>query len=26
VLRPDQQQKFDDFLDRRPPPPDRRPQ
>ena len=26
VLRPDQQQKFDDFLDRRPPPPERRPQ
>ena len=26
VLRPDQQQQFDDFLDRRPPPPGRRPQ
>jgi len=26
LLRPDQQQKFDDFLDRRPPPPERRPQ
>lgn len=26
LLRPDQQQKFEDFLDRRPPPPDRRPQ
>lgn len=25
LLRPDQQQKFEDFLDRRPPPPDRRP-
>jgi hypothetical protein len=25
VLRADQQQKFDTFLDRRPPPPDRRP-
>ena len=26
ILRPDQQQKFDNFLDRRPLPPDRRPQ
>jgi hypothetical protein len=26
ILRPDQQQRFDDFLDRRPPPPDRRQQ